>query len=167
MLALCVCQIQDIPTKFMAVANSGTLAAEGSVAGADEFNTYWARSPHQILYRKCLDCSSVDHQNIYYRRFDENGLPGDLDLYDLILNNWFSDPKIEYNTFVVDFKLYSTYEDAVADRNEWIDCNFNDAGVGFPRDCGPNGHVAFQWNSFVGRGVRRVDIGFYVETDFL
>ncbi len=158
---------QGISIKFMAVANSGALDYEDSVAGPDEFNAYWARSPNQILHRKCLDCSSADHQNIYYRRFDENGLPVGFDLYDLFLNNWFSDPEIQHNTFGVDFKLYSTYEDAVADQNKWTFCNFNDPGVGFPRECGPNGKVDSQWNSFEGRSGRRLDIGFYVETAIL
>jgi hypothetical protein len=82
-------------------------------------------SPHQILYRKCLDCA-VSHQDIYYRHFDTGGLPNGFDLLDLVKNNWFSDGKISGNTFNVDFKLYSTYIDAMADTNTWTFCNFND-----------------------------------------
>merc|ERR1712167_549450 len=44
-------------------------------------------------------------------------------------------------------KLYSSTTDAEADRNPWKFCNYNDPGVGFPRDCGKNGKVNRQWNS--------------------
>jgi hypothetical protein len=104
------------------------------------------------------------HKDIYYRRFDNNGLPAGFELLDLVKNNWFSDSKISGNTFNDDFKLYSTYSDALADMSAWIFCNFNDPGVGFPRDCGPNGSVPFQWNSFEARRGGKRDIGFYVET---
>jgi hypothetical protein len=29
----------------------------------------------------------------------------------------------------------------------WLFCNYDDASVGFPRDCGPTGPVTNQWNS--------------------
>jgi hypothetical protein len=91
----------------------------------------------------------VSHQDIYYRRFDTDGLPAKFDLLKLMKNNWFSDGKISGNTFNVDFKLYSTYADAVADTNAWTFCNFDDPTVGFPRVCGPTGYVGWQWSSFV------------------
>jgi hypothetical protein len=120
-------------------------------------------SPNQILHRKCTDCTAT-HQNIYYRRFDICGLPAEFDLFDLVKNNWFSDPKISGNTFNQDFKLYSTYSDALEDKGAWPFCNFDDTGIGFPRDCGPNRLVGGQWNSFeAGRGGKS-NIGFYVET---
>ena len=142
------------------VANKGSLYdADGNV-DANQFRTIWASSPNQILYRKCLDCVP-SHQDIYYRRFDgDSGLPSDLDLLDTVKNNWFDNPN---NIFNVDFKLYSSYADALNDTNSWTFCNFNDPGVGFPRDCGPTGSIGYQWNSFVGRG-GQTNIGFYVET---
>lgn len=49
-----------------------------------------------------------------------------------------------------DFDIYSTLEDALNDKNPWSFCNYTGyaIGIGFSRDCGPNGSVGFQWNSF-------------------
>jgi hypothetical protein len=95
----------------------------------------------------------ASHRDIYYRRFDTEGLPREVNLFDILKNNWFDRFG---NTFNDDFKLYSTYSDAVADSGAWAFCNFNDPGVGFPRDCGPIRLVGGQWNSFVsGRGRKR------------
>ena len=121
-----------------------------------EFNKIWSNSPDQILYRKCNGCVS-SHQHIYYRRFDGNGLPTGFDMLDLILQNWFSSPKIQHNDFNVDFKLYSTYEDALLDQNEWKFCNFNDPTVGFPRDCAPNDKTDYQWYP------HQNDVVFYIQ----
>jgi len=142
------------------VASKGTFYdADGNV-DANQFRTIWASSPNQILHRKCRDCVS-SHQDIYYRRFDGvGGLPSNLDLLDTVKNNWFDSPN---NTFNVDFKLYSSYDDALNDINAWTFCNFDDPGVGFPRDCGPTGEVTSQWNSFVNWG-GQLNVGFYVET---
>merc|ERR1739842_260359 len=54
---------------------------------------------------------------------------------------------VDNNMYLQDFALYSTLDDAINDDNRWTFCNYNDAGIGFPRDCGPSGHVAFQWTS--------------------
>ena len=42
-------------------------------------------------------------------------------------------------------------------------CNYNDAGVGFARDCGPTVLVSNQWNSFSGRG-GQLNVAFQVDT---
>ena len=42
-----------------------------------------------------------------------------------------------------------------ADKNRWKFCNYNDNGIGFPRDCGKNGAVGGQWNS-LKRGGHKV-----------
>jgi hypothetical protein len=68
-------------------------------------------------------------------------------MYENIINTWSSNN----NTLNTDFKLYSSYDDLLKDRNAWTYCNYNDLGIGFPRDCGPNTGVGFQWNS-VNRG---------------
>ena len=58
--------------------------------------------------------------------------------------NWFSAD----NVMGTDFDLYSTYDDAIAETNAWAYCNYDDPGIGFPRDCGVSGGVGGQWNSF-------------------
>jgi len=124
----------------------------------DYFRELWTQSPNKILRRLCSDCRSTLHREIYYRRFDQNNeLPVNFDLLDTVKENWFSS---QYNSFNNNFSLYSSYEDAVRNRNRWQSCNFNDGGVGFPRDCGPFGLVGGQWNSF-SRNIR--DVAFHVE----
>ena len=66
-----------------------------------------------------------------------------------------------------DFTLHNTYDDALHSRNKWSYCNYNDKGVGFPRECGPRGAVPGQWSSKAkgkeGQGQRNVK--FYIESD--
>jgi hypothetical protein len=125
------------------------------------FNAIWALNQNQILRRKCDDCAST-HQDIYYCSFDTDGLlPDGFDMLDKMNVNWNT---VDQNNFNVDFKLYSTYEDALRDENQWLFCNFSN-NIGFPRDCWPTleDRGGNQWNlSVVGRGQQNV--GFYVET---
>ena len=65
-------------------------------------------------------------------------------MYNLLRENWFS----HHNHLDRDFDIYSSYADALHNRNPWNWCNYNDRGVGFPRDCGPRGPVGGQWNSW-------------------
>ena len=98
-----------------------------------------------IVRRVCPGCSS-SHKDIYYRRLTP--MPDDFDLLDTLLNNWFDTD----NALNVDFALYSTHLDAYYDTNRWTFCNFNDPGIGFPRDCGPSGQVNSNWNSYYRGG---------------
>jgi len=113
-----------------------------------------------ILRRYCPYCFD-SHVDIYYVR--KTPLPEGLNLYDLLLNNWFNKPLEEmpdeelpeqWNTLKTDFDLYSSLQDAIDQTpgKEWKYCNYNHGGVGFPRDCGPVRHVSCQWNSY-GRGM--------------
>ena len=96
----------------------------------------------QIVRRVCPSCRSNSHKDIYYRRFTP--MPDDFDLLDTLMNNWFD----KNNTLGVDFNLYSSYLDAYYDTKPWTYCNFNDRGIGFPRDCGPTGKVGHNWNAY-------------------
>jgi len=111
-----------------------------------KFREIWAQSPNQIMRRVCPDCKA-SHQDIYYRRFDENGLPANFDLVDLLVENWRLGTNNEHKK---DFKLYSTYEDAVKDQNAWEFCSARDTG--FPHDCGPTGPFGHQWNAIKKSG---------------
>jgi len=105
---------------------------------------------HCIVRRTCTSCRYDSHKDIYYKRL--TALPPNVDetdgvyLLDMFMNNW-SD-RIA-NTLNVDFELYSSYEDAIAGTSRWTYCNYNDPGIGLPRDCGPTGHVGNQWNAYV------------------
>ena len=79
---------------------------------------------------------------MYYRRLTP--MPDNFNLLDILMNNWFDGD----NKLNNDFALYSSYMDAYFDTYRWLFCNFSDAGVGFPRDCGPTQRVSNQWNSY-------------------
>jgi len=113
-----------------------------------------------IIRRFCDSCSSNDHVDIYYKRLTPIPPIDKEDFLDLFLNNWFDTPN---NALHVDFELYSTLEDAIWGKNEWKFCNYNDGGVGFPRDCGPNRFIGGQWNSYVRGGGTADSHAFYVE----
>jgi hypothetical protein len=98
-----------------------------------------------IVRRVCAGCN-FSHRDIYYRRLTP--MPDDFDLLDTLMNNWIDTD----NVLNEDFALYSTHLDAFYDTNRWTYCNYNVPGVGFPRDCGPNGMVASNWNSYYLRG---------------
>ena len=92
---------------------------------------------------------------MYYRRYTS---PASFGVYDYLKENWFS----KNNAINRDFGIFSSYDDAVAKRSPWQFCNYDDPGVGFPRDCGKTGAVGHQWNSWT-RGDGK-DVAYYVET---
>jgi len=77
------------------------------------------------------------------------------------MNNWTS----KNNTLGVDFTLYSTYADALAQTNGWQACDYDNSGIGFPSNCGPTGVVGDNWNSYDPRYTWGAAIhhAFYVE----
>merc|ERR1712151_632969 len=112
------------------------------------------------IRRVCKSCSQSSHKDIVYKRLTSKGA---IDFRDLFLKNWFSDPDGEgKNIRGSDFKLFSTFEEAQNDQNAWSFCNYNDSGIGFPRDCGPNGGVGGEWNSMSRGG--ETDFAFYLYT---
>ena len=131
--------------------------SEGYSISDEEFRSYIQESSNKIIYRWCPNCTP-SHKNIFYKRLTPlpppDAFPQPIEtaaesFLDLFLNNWSDRPN---NNFQEDFKLYSTYEDALNGVNEWQFCNFNGGvGVGFPRECNFANHpMAFQWNSFDG-----------------
>lgn len=48
----------------------------------------------------------------------------------------------------IDFVLYDNISDAKSDVNAWKFCNYDDSGVGFPRDCGKQKAVGGKWISY-------------------
>merc|ERR1712238_608827 len=98
------------------------------------------------IKRMCRSCSEDSHKHIIYKRLTPKGT---IDFTNLLLHNWFSKLPIERwnNVMGIDFNLYSTFDDAKNDVNQWSFCNYDDPGIGFPRDCGPTGYVPSEWNS--------------------
>lgn len=148
----------EIQPDWVPFYNTGTFASEDDVASNTELVEIWNRSPNQLIHRKCPACMP-SHQDIFYRRFDTNGLPQYMDLLSTMTETWssFGNQEILGQTF----KLYSTYNDAINDTNAWTYCNYDLEDVGFPRECGVTVHTGGQYNSM--NLPSWPDIAFYVE----
>jgi len=72
-----------------------------SMSRAD-FEKVWATSADQILMRLCLHCTKT-HRYAYLKRYDENGLPPNVDILDMVKENW---KQYENNTAHEDFELF-------------------------------------------------------------
>ena len=95
-----------------------------------------------VFRRLCASCAGT-HQAIYYKRITP--VPAGFSVYQNMKTTWASSS----NLLNVDFQLYSTYVSLLSESYYWQFCNYDDPGVGFPRDCSPNGRVGSQWNSEV------------------
>eukprot|EP00729_Bicosta_minor_P027223 gene27223-24956_t len=123
----------------------------GSIGNKTAFDAAFSKSTTQIVARWCMSCQA-SHKYIFYKRL--TAIPDGFSLYNTLYHTWAS----KDNQLNVDFALYSTYEDALRDLSRWTFCNYDDNGVGFPRDCGPTGYVGGQWNN-----PGRHNYGFYVD----
>jgi hypothetical protein len=124
--------------------------------GKNGFRELFAESPEQIVWRVCASCIP-SHQNIYYKRYTE--IPEGYDLLNTLLNSWsnlYNDPDADSP----DFKIFSSYEDAMNDHNPWTHYSFR-SDRGFPYESGPDGRVRDQWRTFSSNSGRR-DVAFYV-----
>merc|ERR1711862_671311 len=122
------------------------LYGRGSMISADTQPELWNTiKAGSYIRRICKSCSQASHKDIIYKRLTDEG---DIDFRDLFLGNWFSDPAGDgKNIRGTDFNLFSTFGNAWKNQSPWKFCNYNDGGIGFPRDCGPNGGVGGEWNS--------------------
>jgi radical SAM superfamily enzyme len=119
------------------------------------------KSIHRGSYvrRVCTTCQD-SHKDVIYKRLTA---VGSIDFEDLFLSNWFDHPNGVSNLLGSDFNLFSNMNDATSNNNAWTFCNYNDAGIGFPRDCGPNGYIPSTWNSMNRGG--QADYAYYAYTD--
>jgi len=114
--------------------------------------TMWASGSSYIpdnggfyIKRICVDCID-DHKQIIYKRL--TSLPDDFNIPSLFLETWSS----VNNVLNEDFALYSNMLDALDDTARWTFCNYDEPGLGFPRDCGPDGFIGNQWTSLTWGG---------------
>ena len=119
--------------------------------GETKFNQLFWGSSHYIVKRLCSSCAN-DYKEMYYRRYTSGTT---FAVYDYMKENW----KSLDNQLHVDFDIFSTYADAMTMRNAWQFCNYDDTGIGFPRDCGKTRGVGNQWNSWTRGGK---DVAYYV-----
>jgi hypothetical protein len=116
----------------------------GALDDAAKFNLDFRSSSHGIIRRECKSCASA-YQDVYIRRFTSHQT---WDAYSYLMVTWRDDN----NRMNTDFAIYSSLQDALDDTNRWKFCNYNDPGIGFPRDCGATGYVGWQWNSLTRGG---------------
>ncbi|CAE7244822.1 unnamed protein product [Symbiodinium pilosum] len=95
-----------------------------------EFNRRFQESRYHIILRKCQECAK-SHRHVFYRRITNTDT---YEPYRALACDWQAG---EANAYMVDFKLYSDIQDALADNNPWEYCAFD--GNGFPGTCSPTG----------------------------
>ncbi len=122
--------------KFCVALSPGSPPTETEM---DQFDT--AVRITGSFVRTCSGCSEKSHKKIVYRRITP--MPKDLSFGDLVFNTWSS----ENNILGTDFELYGSVKEASKQKNPWQFCNYDDEGVGFPRDCGETQETHGQWNS--------------------
>jgi len=106
--------------------------------GQSAFNQMFWNSEYPILKRVCNGCA-YDHKEIFYKRLTK--------LHSFDLYSYTYDWKKTDNVLGVDFNLYSTFDDAVNDREPWEFCNYDDQNIGMFRDCGRKASIGWQWSS--------------------
>merc|ERR1712232_177533 len=117
---------------------SGKDAFDYNNVGNGLFATLYEEAPHKIFYRVCATCAE-SHKHIYYKRLTEP--PEGYDLFNALKNSFSN----QNNVMGVDFNLYSTFEDAINDTNQWTHCTHHNH-VGMPSECGPTERTFDQWS---------------------
>lgn len=118
-----------VPQKFrlgLSVDQDGKITSLGEV----EFNRRFQQSRYHIILRTCQSCRK-SHRHIFYRRLTSTDT---YEPFKSLACDWQSAAD---NIFLVDFKLYSDLQDALADNNPWDFCGFD--GSGFPGSCSSEG----------------------------
>ena len=129
--------------------------------GALGFNDAFQKSPLGIIYRYCPKCQP-GHQHIYYRRLTNYKK---FEPYMYMACDWSS----KNNAMNKDFRMYSTYNDAVKGTavGAWKFCNFvnflgaKQNALGGFRDCGPSKSEGGQWSVMVGAGKGKCNKGYH------
>jgi len=105
----------------------------------EDFRALIAASPNQIIRRTCIYCWE-GLKDIYIKRVTD--IP---DTCKSLLYNLLANYDNKCGIPGTDFKLYSTYEDAINSTNEWAYYRFK-GGVGFPGESGPVSRTYNNWN---------------------
>ena len=147
-----MCEIEASTAKSPTWIHTPTTIDDG------EFNKIVWNSKYKIIRRVCPSCSK-SHKDIYYKRIT---MLDTFDYAEAMFNTWWK----SNNENRVDFNLFSTLEEALADDGHsgtcWRYVNYDYAGVAFPYNAGPIRGVGGQWNSRT-RGGKAAE--FYVLDD--
>ena len=129
--------------KITAIELSSTGDRVVTNMGKNIFNTLFAANPI-VQYTRNEIVHSV------YKRTSK--IPDGFDAYSIFTHTW----RDKDNILNTDFEIYNSLEDMKANRNRWTFCNYNDPGVGYPRDCGQNGFVGHTFFTMPGSGVNHL-----------
>lgn len=137
--------VSDVKISNKPLIKLTTGRKRGSKENATKFNKLLEKlEPPFYIIRVGYNRLGSYHRHIVYKRL--TSCQG-VNMWDLFHNNWFSSARGVKNDMNKDFQLFSTLGDAIENKNAWKFCNYDDPGVGFPRDCGPYGGVGGQWQS--------------------
>ena len=106
------------------------------------------------MFSKCPVVQYTRNRKVYslYKRISP--IPSGFDAHHIFAETWSS----ANNLLHTDFEMYSSLTDLKANKNPWQCCNYNDPGVGYPRDCGPIHCVGYKWFTLPGTHHRIVGL---------
>lgn len=148
------------PTTVTYTSSTGqrtTLPVDDASAGGpwltilDQTNSVTSVNPGQAIVDELFWTQSTGVvayliEGEVYNYYERLTLRDSFNLYSNLANTWAS----ANNQINVDFRMYSTHADLVAGRNPWGTCNYDDPGVGYPRDCSPGKYRGCMWTEFHG-----------------
>eukprot|EP01046_Picozoa_sp_COSAG06_P000498 COSAG06_NODE_14_length_35011_cov_20.984132_1_plen_3931_part_10 len=113
--------------------------------GESSFNAMFKGASFPIVRYNRKDAVSGEMAPYaFYRRLTP--MPRGMSLYDTLTNSFTSHG--HGNEQDVDWRAYSSLEEAIAGTNPWKSCEYaGSSGVGFPGDCGVSGTAKMQWIS--------------------
>mmetsp|Transcript_45698 Transcript_45698/g.67468 ORF Transcript_45698/g.67468 Transcript_45698/m.67468 type:complete len:1196 (-) Transcript_45698:285-3872(-) len=142
------------PTVWTQVAGKGVFDFAFEEKGRLQTDALFKASENKIILRICRRCIQ-SHKHIYYRHLKD--ISADRFIVDYLKNGV---NRVTNNEYSVDFLLFSSYQDALAQTNEW-ECNY-DVHKPFPGECAPSGSAQHQHAGFFpSHG--QPDVAFFVE----
>lgn len=104
-----------------------------------------AREAFNDLFRACPVVRYVRNGRVHsvYVRLSP---VASVDAFHLFTDTWTS----ESNELGLDFQIYDSLREARLDEGAWAFCDYDEPGVGYPRDCGRQGPVGMQWFAMPG-----------------
>jgi len=138
-------KVYDVSFSTVPLVLASTGYRRGFLENSNRFNAVVSnlQAPYYLIRIGYSGYYSDYFYVVYKRKTSSKGV----DMYSLLHTDWFNENMGIKNKHRVDFDLYSTLDDAMNNRNPWKYCNFNDSGIGFPRDCGRNKWRPWQWQS--------------------
>jgi len=145
-------KMESVSNPWILIRSIGNLY--DSKMRTSDFLTLLNQNEEKLIRVVCESCVS-SHKEMFYKRLS----PVPANMLEIIESDW----KSEGNGFNVDFKLYSTYDDAVQDQNAWMYCGgFDVEDQGFPGTCGPAANVDDQWINMNTKGGQK-DVAIFVQ----